>query len=192
MVWQYRNKRATCDEQTLNLQRNPALANSAGDKQAKSAGFVNDTDEGKAFNENDYERAMKLLRFKGYLTNIPVCTVPAAEMIGSYYDLWHVEQSFRMSKTDLRARPIFYRSRDAIEAHLTIVLPALVLLRFRQEAKETAAELLPGRFAGHQSCGIQIRPVSQNHTAGTSLSVGRFSCTPHCGYAHGIDSSKDD
>jgi transposase len=51
--------------------------------------------------------------------------MPAAEVIASYHDLWHVEQSFRMSKTDLRARPMFHHTRDAIEADLTIVFTAL-------------------------------------------------------------------
>jgi transposase len=55
--------------------------------------------------------------------------MPAGEVIASYHDLWHVEQSFRMSKTDLRARPMFARTRDAIEAHLTIVFTALALSR---------------------------------------------------------------
>ena len=31
-------------------------------------------------------------------------------------NMWQVEQSFRMSKTDLRARPMFARTKDAIEA----------------------------------------------------------------------------
>ncbi len=39
------------------------------------------------------------------------------------------EQSFRMSKTDLAARPMFVRKRDAIEAHLTIVFTALAVAR---------------------------------------------------------------
>jgi hypothetical protein len=55
--------------------------------------------------------------------------MPAGEVIASYHDLWHVEQSFRMSKTDLRARPMFVRTRDAIEAHLTIVFTALAVSR---------------------------------------------------------------
>ena len=44
-----------------------------------------------------------------------------------------VEQSFRMSKTDLRARPMFHRDRDAIEAHLTIVFTALAIARRLQQ-----------------------------------------------------------
>ena len=59
--------------------------------------------------------------------------MPAAEVIASYHDLWHVEQSFRMSKTDLAARPMFARTRDAIEAHLTIVFTALAVARAVQD-----------------------------------------------------------
>lgn len=47
--------------------------------------------------------------------------------------LHHVEQSFRMSKTDLAARPMFARTRDAIEAHLTIVFAALAVARTVQD-----------------------------------------------------------
>ncbi len=38
-----------------------------------------------------------------------------------------------MSKTDLRARPMFARTRDAIEAHLTIVFTALAVSREVQD-----------------------------------------------------------
>lgn len=55
--------------------------------------------------------------------------MPAREVVASYHDLWHVEQSFRMSKSDLAARPIFHHTREAIEAHLTIVFAALAIAR---------------------------------------------------------------
>ena len=42
---------------------------------------------------------------------------------------FQVEASFRMAKSDLRARPIYHRKRDSIEAHLTIVLAALAISR---------------------------------------------------------------
>jgi transposase len=51
-------------------------------------------------------------------------------VIGSYHELWNIEKSFRMSKSDLRARPIYHRKRDSIEAHLTIVFAALAVTRF--------------------------------------------------------------
>ena len=57
----------------------------------------------------------------------------AGEVVSSYHELWHVEQSFRMSKHDLRARPVFHHQRDAIEAHLTVVMAALAVARHLQE-----------------------------------------------------------
>jgi transposase len=41
-----------------------------------------------------------------------------------------LERSFRMSKHDLQARPIYHRKRDSIEAHLTIVFAALAVSRW--------------------------------------------------------------
>ena len=38
-----------------------------------------------------------------------------------------VEKSFRMSKSDLQARPVYHRKRDSVEAHLTIVFAALAV-----------------------------------------------------------------
>ena len=38
-----------------------------------------------------------------------------------------------MSKHDLRARPVFHHTRDAIEAHLTVVMAALAVARHLQD-----------------------------------------------------------
>ena len=38
-----------------------------------------------------------------------------------------------MSKHDLPARPVFHHTRDAIEAHLTVVMAALAVARHLQE-----------------------------------------------------------
>jgi transposase len=59
--------------------------------------------------------------------------MPAGEVIASYHALWQVEASFRMSKTDLRARPMFHHKRESIEAHLTIVFAALAVARHLQQ-----------------------------------------------------------
>jgi hypothetical protein len=70
---------------------------------------------------------------KGYVTNLPAAVMPATEVIAKHHDLWNVEKSFRMSKSDLAARPMFHRTRDAIEAHLTIVFTALAVAHCIQE-----------------------------------------------------------
>lgn len=51
---------------------------------------------------------------KGYITN---CDLKPKEIIENYKNLWHIEKAFRMSKTDLRIRPIYHRLRKRIEAH---------------------------------------------------------------------------
>jgi hypothetical protein len=74
---------------------------------------------------------------EGYRTNLAACPdgtpVTADFVIGSYHELWNIEKSFRMSKSDLRARPIYHRKRDSIEAHLTIVFAALAVTRFIED-----------------------------------------------------------
>jgi hypothetical protein len=46
---------------------------------------------------------------------------------------WRAEKSFRMSKHDLQARPIYHHQRDSIEAHLTIVFAALAVSRWIED-----------------------------------------------------------
>jgi len=80
-------------------------------------------------NEEALTRAKQLVGLKGYVTNIPITAMPGQEVIDAYHDLWNIEQSFRMSKHDLKARPIFHHQAEAIEAHLTIVFTALAIAR---------------------------------------------------------------
>lgn len=127
-VWAYSTKRAVRDNKTLNLQENKARAVVAGDKAARTPRFVTVRNDAQELDTASLERARRLAGLKGYVTNIDATIMPAAEVIASYHDLWHVEASFRMSKSDLAARPMFARTRDAIEAH-TIVFTALALSR---------------------------------------------------------------
>lgn len=128
-VWAYSTKRAVRDNKTLTLQENRAKAVVAGEKAARTPRFVKTSNGTKSLDQASLARARRLVGLKGYVTNIPAHVMPAGEVIASYHDLWRVEQSFRMSKTDLRARPMFARTRDAIEAHLTIVFTALAVSR---------------------------------------------------------------
>ena len=133
-VWAYSRKRAVRDGHTLTLQENRAKAVVAGEKAARTPRFVTMKNGTQSLDEASLARARRLAGLKGYVTNIPADLMPATEVIASYHDLWQVEASFRMSKTDLRARPIFHHSRDAIEAHLTIVFAALAIARYLQDA----------------------------------------------------------
>ncbi|NOU19237.1 MAG: IS1634 family transposase [Bacteroidales bacterium] len=63
---------------------------------------------------------------KGYVTNT---TLTDSEVMESYKNLWHIEKAFRMSKTDLRIRPIYHRLRNRIEAHICISFTAYCILK---------------------------------------------------------------
>jgi transposase len=66
-----------------------------------------------------------LAGWKGYTTNLTAATPQF--VINAYHQLWRIEKSFRMSKHDLQARPIYHHLRQSIEAHLTIVFAALAV-----------------------------------------------------------------
>lgn len=68
----------------------------------------------------------------GVLTNIKDEKMPAEEVLSQYHGLWQVEESFRISKHDLRVRPIFHWSAERIKAHLAICFVAFSLIRFLQ------------------------------------------------------------
>ncbi len=132
-VWSYSGKRFARDNRTLNAQEARARAVIDGEQSARTPRFVKTAGATKKLDETALARARQVAGLKGYVTNIPAAVMSPRQVISSYHDLWHVEQSFRMSKTDLQARPIFARTRDAIEAHLTIVFAALAISRTVQD-----------------------------------------------------------
>ena len=91
----------------------------------------------------------------------------AGEVINSYHDLWRIEQSFRMSKSDLRARPTFHHDREAIEAHLTIVMAALAIARYLQEHTGLSLKRIIQSLRHHQQITVKI--AGHEHTAADPL-----------------------
>jgi transposase len=63
---------------------------------------------------------------KGYITNTEL---DDKQVIENYKNLWYIEKAFRMSKTDLRIRPIYHRLRNRIEAHICISFTAYCIYK---------------------------------------------------------------
>ena len=79
--------------------------------------------------EIDYEKYENDSRWdglKGYVTNTKL---KDKEVIENYKNLWHIEKAFRMSKTDLRIRPIYHRLRNRIEAHICLSFTAYCIYK---------------------------------------------------------------
>jgi len=128
-IYQYREKRASLD--IRNIEKSVAKAQHMIDntKDYKRNQYLKVTGGTKVVDEDLVAKHIKRAGIKGYLTNL---RIPAQEVIAGYHQLYEVEMSFRMSKSDLKARPIFHHTREAIEAHLTIVFAALAISRFIQ------------------------------------------------------------
>ena len=68
---------------------------------------------------------------KGYITNT---NLDSNEVIDNYNELWHIEKAFRMSKTDLRIRPVYHRIKGRIEAHICISFSAYSIYKELERA----------------------------------------------------------
>lgn len=82
---------------------------------------------------------------KGYLTNT---NLSAKEVIENYNQLWQIEKAFRISKTDLKIRPIYHRNRNRIEAHICIAFVAYTIYKeVERRLLERNVSLSPARVA---------------------------------------------
>ena len=125
IFYQYKADRARRSLRGIDEQVAKAEAAVAGKASVKRNRFVHLTGGDKTVNRDLEAKARALAGLKGYTTNL---LQPDAEfVIGAYHQLWRIEKSFRMSKHDLRARPIYHHKKDSIEAHLNVVFAALAV-----------------------------------------------------------------
>ena len=161
-VWQYSGKRARRDTQTLAAQEARARSIIDGSKPVKSTRFVTISGDDRTLDEASLARARKLVGVKGYVTNVPAADMAAIEVISKYHDLWQVEASFRMSKHDLAARPMWHRTRESIEAHLTIVFTALAVARRIQNQTGLAIANVIRQLRPLRTSTITINGTTEN------------------------------
>ncbi len=75
---------------------------------------------------NKFEEDAHWDGLKGYLTN---AKLKPDDIIDNYKNLWQIEKAFRMSKTDLRIRPIYHRLAKRIEANICISFTAYAIYK---------------------------------------------------------------
>jgi len=75
------------------------------------------------------EKTQLLLGLKGYYTNLDK-EVSDQTIIEHYHNLWHVEQAFRVVKSDLKVRPIFHFKQETIKSHVLICFLALAISKY--------------------------------------------------------------
>jgi hypothetical protein len=137
IYYQYRADRARRTLRGIDEQVAKAAKAVAGKTAVKRNRFVRLSGGTRTVNRALEAKARALAGLKGYVTNLQACPdgtpVTAEFVIDAYHRLFQIEKSFRMSKHDLAARPIYHHQRDSIEAHLTIVFAALAVSRWIED-----------------------------------------------------------
>lgn len=130
LVVSYSTKRANKDQADRNKQLARAqYALSSPSVITRRYKFLKKAEKtGWEINQSNLDKTEKLEGLKGYVTNATELT--NEEIIRKYSELWQVEKSFRISKSDLKARPIFHTVQQKIEAHISIVFASLTIVRY--------------------------------------------------------------
>lgn len=123
--YQYRHDRARKILRGIDEQVRKAERAVDGHAAVKRNRYIQLSGATKSVNRQLEAKTRALAGWKGYTTDL--VGQSAQFVIDAYHQLWRIEKSFRMSKHDLQARPIYHRTRDSIEAHLTIVFAALAV-----------------------------------------------------------------
>jgi transposase len=146
-IFHYSAKRAQKDIFDLekNIKKAEWVLNNPG-KTFKKSKFVKNISTPKMhINLALIEKYRLLAGIKSYVTNLK--DFSNLKVIERYKDLWKVEKAFRISKSDLEARPIFHRKQEMIRAHILIVFAALAVSKIieyksKQSIKEFVREIM--------------------------------------------------
>ena len=80
-------------------------------------------------NEDKIKQDERWDGLKGVVINAN-STLSNEEILSQYNNLWQVEESFRITKHDLKIRPIYHWTPNRVKAHLAISFTAYMLIRY--------------------------------------------------------------
>ena len=153
IYYQYRDDRARRTLRGIDEQIAKAQAAVDGKAPVKRNRFIELTGETKSVNRDLEAKARALAGWKGYTTNLTGQT--AQFVIDAYHRLWRIEKSFRMSKHDLQARPIYHHKRESIEAHLSIVFAAMAVSHWIEHQTGWSIKKFVRTARGYRTVTIQ-------------------------------------
>lgn len=81
-------------------------------------------------NEKTIENAKKLAGYNMIVTS--EIRMTASEIYAAYHNLWRIEESFRIMKSQLDARPVFMQKQETITGHFLICYLSVLLTRLFQ------------------------------------------------------------
>lgn len=95
----------------------------------------------------DMDKVNEDLKMAGYNLLVTSETdMPAEEIYNTYHGLWRIEESFRITKSFLDARPVYVQKKETIYGHFLICYLSLFLLRILEfkcfENKVNSSEII--------------------------------------------------
>lgn len=96
----------------------------------KKVKFIKTTEAKNQLNTELIDKTNILLGIKGYYTNLDNKAISNELVIERYHQLYKIEQAFRISKHDLKTRPIFHFREDPIRVHILICFMALAVSKY--------------------------------------------------------------
>ncbi|MFC3559675.1 IS1634 family transposase [Pedobacter jamesrossensis] len=112
-------------EMEKQIKRAEMLLNDPG--KIKKVKFLKTENKEPTLNTELINRTKALLGIKGYYTDLEESIADNDTIIARYHDLYKIEQAFRISKSDLKTRPIFHFKEEPIKLHLLVCFMALVV-----------------------------------------------------------------
>ena len=93
-------------------------------------------------------------------------TMTGQDIINRYRQLWRIEQTFRVSKTDLETRPVFVWTHQRVEGHFATCFLALLTTRLLEQwTRLPAGQLLDAlRHLQATDCGQGIYRIRRPDT----------------------------
>lgn len=165
IYYQFRHDRARRTMRGIDEQVAKAERAVDGHAPVKRNRYIQLTGATKAVNRALEAKTRALAGWKGYTTNLTA--VSPEFVIDAYHQLWHIEKSFRMSKHDLQARPIYHHLRESIEAHLSIVVAALAVSHYIED--QTGWSIKKFIRTARRYRTIKIKAGNHNLTAADPL-----------------------
>lgn len=124
-------------EKARKLKASAARKSEFGDS-AKYVTFIPSDKKGKetdgkvkvVMNDAAIEKSLKLAGYNLLVTS--ELDMSAEKIYSTYHNLWRIEESFRLMKSQLDARPVYLQKRETVTGHFLICYLAVLLTRLLQ------------------------------------------------------------
>ena len=187
-------ERARCERAEIIAKAEALIANPERYTKATSYGAASyvgnieyDKETGEVIGKSLFLDTVKIKeqeKYDGYYSIVTSeLSMPTNEIVTTYRGLWEIEETFKLTKSDLEARPVHVQSKEHINAHFLSCFIALTILRLIQ--KKTNKEFSSEKII---ECLCKIECI--NEYENIYLFGYRSAISDRLGNAFGIDFSK--